>query len=175
MTRSGTADRSPAGALRSIPARRQQSCSLEVPRGRSRKTLVRSHITVKRTGFGSGNPVYPGSVRYAAGPYRPEDVLARRPQPGAQATASRDYEAVSGTLQFAVGETEKSFTVPILDDRVFDCRKSFAVRLSDPAYDAALTFLPRASYPYGTMSPNHSHRGSAGGGCSGYCTSAASS
>src|SRR5262249_23987185 len=32
------------------------------------------------------------------------------------ATAGSDYTAVSGTLSFGIGETSKTFTVPIIDD-----------------------------------------------------------
>jgi hypothetical protein len=48
------------------------------------------------------------------------------------ATAGSDYTAVSGTLTFEVGETEKSITVDILPDSEAEFAESFSVELSDP-------------------------------------------
>ena len=47
------------------------------------------------------------------------------------AKAGEDYEAVSGTLTFAAGETEKMVHVPILDDDVDEGREEFKMRLSN--------------------------------------------
>ncbi len=47
------------------------------------------------------------------------------------AKAGEDYEAVSGTLTFAAGETEKTVHVPILDDDVDEGREKFEMRLSN--------------------------------------------
>ena len=49
------------------------------------------------------------------------------------AVASEDYEAASGTLTFAPGETELSVEVTVLDDTVEDSGETFTLRLSDPA------------------------------------------
>ena len=48
------------------------------------------------------------------------------------ATAGEDYTATSGTLTFAPGNTEKTVTVPILDDAVDEGKEKFTLRLSNP-------------------------------------------
>ena len=48
------------------------------------------------------------------------------------ATAGEDYESLSGTLEFAPGETEKSLTVMVNDDEVSEEDETFALRLSNP-------------------------------------------
>ena len=47
------------------------------------------------------------------------------------AKAGEDYEAVSGTLTFAAGETEKTLQVPILDDDIDEGNEKFEMRLSN--------------------------------------------
>ena len=47
------------------------------------------------------------------------------------AKAGEDYEAVSGTLTFAAGETEKTVQVPILDDDIDEGNEKFEMRLSN--------------------------------------------
>ena len=54
--------------------------------------------------------------------YRTEDI---------RATAPDDYEATSGTLTFAPGETEKTVSVPVVDDAVEDSGEEFALLLSN--------------------------------------------
>ena len=49
----------------------------------------------------------------------------------ATATVGVDFQASSGKLVFAPGETEKTAVVPILDDDIDDNGESVAVRLSD--------------------------------------------
>jgi uncharacterized delta-60 repeat protein len=71
-------------------------------------------ITVARTG-GSNGVV---SVHYATS--------------DGTATAGSDYTATSGTLTFASGETSKSFTIPILDDRLDEPDERLNLSLSDP-------------------------------------------
>ena len=46
------------------------------------------------------------------------------------AVAGEDYEAASGTLTFAAGETKKSVEVAIIDDTVEDSGETFTLRLS---------------------------------------------
>ena len=48
------------------------------------------------------------------------------------ATAGADYTAVSGTLSFAPGETEKTVSVAILDDAVDEGKEKFKLTLSNP-------------------------------------------
>jgi parallel beta-helix repeat protein len=55
------------------------------------------------------------------------------------ATAGADYVTASGTLMFADGETNMTFTVPILDDTLSDGNESVVLLLSDPSGGAALT------------------------------------
>ena len=45
------------------------------------------------------------------------------------AVAGSDYKAVSGSLTFAVGETEKTILVPVYGDQVPEYDESFSVRL----------------------------------------------
>ena len=49
------------------------------------------------------------------------------------ATASADYTPVSGTLSFASGETEKTVTVPIVNDNVDEPIEHFYVSLTNPS------------------------------------------
>ncbi len=47
------------------------------------------------------------------------------------AKAGEDYTATSGTLTFAAGETEKTVSVPVLDDALDEGSETFALRLSN--------------------------------------------
>ncbi|MCY3913487.1 MAG: fibronectin type III domain-containing protein, partial [Chloroflexi bacterium] len=49
------------------------------------------------------------------------------------ATAGTDYTAASGSLTFAIGETEKTFTVTLLDDSMDEDHETFNVVLSNPS------------------------------------------
>jgi hypothetical protein len=46
------------------------------------------------------------------------------------ATAGSDYQAASGTLTFAPGETSKTVAVAVIGDRVFEANETFFVNLS---------------------------------------------
>ena len=48
------------------------------------------------------------------------------------ATAGLDYTAVASTLTFAPGQTSRTFTVPILNDTVYEGSETFTVNLSAP-------------------------------------------
>jgi hypothetical protein len=54
------------------------------------------------------------------------------------AIAGTDYTAVSGTLTFAKGETEKTFSIPIIDDALSEADKTIEINLSDPSSGAVL-------------------------------------
>ena len=54
------------------------------------------------------------------------------------ATEGQDYEAASGTLTFAPGDTSKTFTVTLNDDDVKEKDETFTIQLSNPV-NAALT------------------------------------
>ena len=71
-----------------------------------------------------------------------------------QATAGSDYTAVSGTLTFAAGETEKTVRVPIVDDDVSDSGERFLVTLSNPQ--------PSDKVRLGSFVPGFSHTADGG-------------
>jgi hypothetical protein len=47
------------------------------------------------------------------------------------ASAGRDFDAVSGKLTFAKGETSKTIQIPVIGDRVPEVDKTFSVKLSN--------------------------------------------
>ena len=77
-------------------------------------------IIVTRTGGSSGNI----SVDYAT--------------LNGTAVAGEDYVAVSGTLIFLDGETNKSFSVTIIDDEVFEINERFGITLENISIGASL-------------------------------------
>lgn len=48
------------------------------------------------------------------------------------ATADLDYIATSGTLTFEKGETVKTFTIPIIDDNIYEGNETVILTLSNP-------------------------------------------
>ncbi|MBI1733651.1 MAG: SBBP repeat-containing protein [Candidatus Rokubacteria bacterium] len=81
-------------------------------------------ITVVRTGGTAGGV----SVHYQA----IEDGT------GTAATAGTDFRAVAGDLTFRVGETSKTFEVPIFEDAVIEGTETLRLRLSGPAGGAII-------------------------------------
>ena len=73
---------------------------------------VEAIITVSRTGSTSGS----ATVDYTTA--------------DGSATAGLDYTAVSGTLVFADGETDQTFTVPILEDGLIESNETIDITLS---------------------------------------------
>src|SRR4029079_789608 len=61
------------------------------------------------------------------------------------ATNGVKYTAVSGTLVFAEGETNKTIVVPILNEGYVDGAKTFQVTLSNPTGGAVLGTIPTAT------------------------------
>ncbi len=54
------------------------------------------------------------------------------------AKAGSDFSAVSGTLTFAAGETNKSFSVGIVNDSIAEPGETFTVSLKSPTGGSAL-------------------------------------
>ncbi len=54
------------------------------------------------------------------------------------ATAGSDYTAASGTLKFAAGETNKTFTVKITNDTAYEGDETFTAGLNTPTGEGAL-------------------------------------
>jgi chitinase len=55
------------------------------------------------------------------------------------ATAGSDYQAQSGTLTFAPGETTKTVQIAIYGDRTLEADESFQLLLSDPTGNALIS------------------------------------
>jgi hypothetical protein len=49
------------------------------------------------------------------------------------ATSGSDYQAASGTITFAPGETSKTIAVAVLGDQLFESNETFALHLSNPS------------------------------------------
>ncbi len=99
-----------------------------LPAYEARETDATATITVKRTGGKMGAV----SVNYAVGN-------------GGTAIAGQDYVGpVAGTLNFADGETVKTFTVSILDDSTLGEDQTVVFALSDPQGGATLGGLAQA-------------------------------
>src|SRR5207244_3295812 len=49
------------------------------------------------------------------------------------ATAGSDYTSVSGTLNFAPGQTTKTFNVPIINDSALEPNETVTLTLSNPS------------------------------------------
>ena len=100
----------------------------------------------------------PGAVRFSAAAYMVAEAMAaatitvqRTPGatasavtvnyatvPGGTATEGADYLMTSGTLTFKAGEVSKTFTVPILNDKVDEPNETVNLALSNPTGGATL-------------------------------------
>jgi hypothetical protein len=69
------------------------------------------------------------------------------------AKAGFDYEATNARLVFAPGERVKSFTVPILNDRLLEGDEQFFVQLSQPA-GAPVSYLPEEARTWAGIEDN---------------------
>ncbi|MET0065253.1 MAG: Calx-beta domain-containing protein [Candidatus Thiodiazotropha sp.] len=71
------------------------------------------------------------------------------------ATAGQDYTAASGTLTFAEGETQQQFTVPILDDAIYEGDETIGLQLSGDAVGvlntAVVTISENDPQPVGSV------------------------
>jgi hypothetical protein len=72
------------------------------------------------------------------------------------ATAGSDYTAVSGTLSFAINETQKTFNVPIIDDNVVESSETVLLNLSSPTGPAIIGSVNSATL---TIRDNDSNSG----------------
>jgi hypothetical protein len=54
------------------------------------------------------------------------------------ATSGSDFTATSGTLTFLAGDTSKTFSVPTIDDTVFEGAETFTGNLSNPSGSATI-------------------------------------
>ena len=62
---------------------------------------------------------------------------------GSATLAGGDYSAAAGTLHFAIGETRKTFTVPVSGDAIPEDDEHFVVNLSNPRAEVApLELIP---------------------------------
>ena len=82
-------------------------------------------LTVIKSGTANGAV----TVKYSTGDF---------PAGPSSAKAGQDYSATTGTLNFGPSETMKQFSVPILDDAVYEETETFFVTLSDPTGGAAV-------------------------------------
>ncbi|MDQ3685583.1 MAG: NF038122 family metalloprotease [Acidobacteriota bacterium] len=82
-------------------------------------------ISVTRTGDTSGTGKIAYATRADAGFFRCDVV-------NGQASERCDYSTTVGTLRFAVGETQKSFVVPIADDAFVEGSESVGLTLYTP-------------------------------------------
>ena len=85
--------------------------------------------TVTLTVIKSGDAPGTITVNYSTGEFPPGSSFAK---------ASQDYSNTTGTLTFAPSETMKQFTVPILEDAVYEEIETFYVALSNPTGGAAV-------------------------------------
>jgi parallel beta-helix repeat protein len=87
-------------------------------------------VTVLRTGGDAGVV----TVNYGT---------ATSPEAGFyKATAGEDFAVTAGTLTFADGETSKTFTIAIFDDKVYETNEIFDLTLSNPTGGAVVEFPP---------------------------------
>jgi probable HAF family extracellular repeat protein len=92
-----------------------------------------ARLTVTR----AGNLSRPVSVHYATTALVP-DQLGDVDGSGVPAEPGRDFTATSGTLRFAAGQTRRSFSVPVRNDRVPEGRETLLVTLDAPTGGAVL-------------------------------------
>ena len=88
--------------------------------------------------------------------------VAYATQDGSATTADSDYQATSGVVTFAPGETSKSITVVVLGDNTAETDEDFAVELSNPSGGNLVV-----SAGTGTIIDDDSDGGGNGGGGNG--------
>jgi CSLREA domain-containing protein len=91
-------------------------------------------VEVKRT----GDTTRPAAVDYATDDGSTPSVAVPCSAVTGLALERCDYTRAAGTLQFAAGETEKTFIVPVNDDSYSEGTETAALRLSNPSGGAVL-------------------------------------
>lgn len=96
--------------------------------------------------------ILPGTFQFSSGSYNVEENVATGNKmitvqrvDGSETEATvdyttedatgisgNDYTATSGTLTFGIGETTKTFTVPVLDNQLYDKNRTVKLTLSNP-------------------------------------------
>ncbi len=97
-----------------------QSVGFESTGIRLAEAVAQSSVTVTRTGDTTGT----ATVQFA--------TTAGSASPGS------DFTGASGTLSFAPGETQKTISIPIIDDSLFEADETFSITLSAPSPGTAL-------------------------------------
>jgi len=92
-------------------------------------------VAVRRLG---GNSTA-ASVHYSVAP----GLWALNTISAIPAIAGQDFQAVSGRLDFAAGDTEKTISIPLLEDALYESTESLRVTLSSPT--GGTTITPPAS------------------------------
>jgi hypothetical protein len=104
---------------------------------RSTSTVREDAGTTSITVIRDGDPAPPVTVHYATR--------------GHTAITGRDFTATSGTLRFEAGQTQRTFSVPIVNDTILERAQTFLVDLTDPS-DGAILGTPRT----GVITIDHS-------------------
>jgi hypothetical protein len=89
--------------------------------------ILIGNIAVHEGDSGTVNAVFTVTI-----PANPQPVSVNYATSDRTAQAGVDYQAVSGTLQFAPGETQRTITVPVIGDRLDEDDETFVVTLSNP-------------------------------------------
>ncbi|MGI9108215.1 MAG: DUF4214 domain-containing protein [Pyrinomonadaceae bacterium] len=110
----------------------QSTIQFQLPITISNENASRATITVTR----SGNTASAASVDYSTIDNPAAIPCAARPAGDGSigaAYARCDYATTVDTLRFAPGETEKTFTIPLIDDNHVEGTEEFPIRLDNPA------------------------------------------
>jgi|GEM_PF-4848535 len=93
-------------------------------------------VSVKEGDAGTTNAAF--IVSLSSSPTVSKPVSVTYSVVAGTATAARDYTAITGTLTFAPGETQKTINVPVIGDRTRESDETFTLRLANPT-NATLT------------------------------------
>ena len=93
-----------------------QQITFSAPNYNVAESAATATVTVTRTGTTTGT----ASVQYQT-------------TPSGSATAGSDFTAVTGTLNFAAGQTSLTFTIPITNDTTIEGPETIGVRLFNPS------------------------------------------